>query len=140
MRVSVHVTGPADLPRELGHEQFFGQREALAAEPTADVGRDDPYLRRVETVDQQVLTELLMHALAARVDSEVVAVPQCRGAARFDRADRHARVDDALLDDDFTVVEVGLHERGNLHRRVGLGAFEEQQLVGRRLFEIDHRR
>jgi hypothetical protein len=52
-------------------------------------------------------------------------------------ADGHALVDDALFDHHFAIVEVGGHERRDLHRCIGLGALEEEQLVGGGLFEID---
>ena len=115
---------PADWPfEEPGRrrdEVVLGIGTDLAAEPAADVVRDDAHLRLGQTHGPRHEQSDEVRVLGGHPDRELVleAVVLGRYAARLDRRGRQTLLEDTFLDDHLRLVEGCLHRVLGRERRV----------------------
>ena len=135
------LDGSAEVLGQRAEEEVLGVGARLRAEAAADVGGDDTDLVLVEPEHLGHRLTDRVGALVAGVDHEAaVLVPVGRRRAGLDGARRHLLVDDALLDHDLAVGEVGGHAAGgDRHDPLGVGVGEQEVGRGEGGLGVDHR-
>ena len=137
---------PAHLPRQYADQQFLAVAPDLGAEPTADVGRQDPHLIGLDPCGRGDRIARALRVLGRQPHVQAPVDPRRRATARLERARRDALVHDALVDDDLAALEelrTGVRRAAHGHRVehcVAAGGLVDVGVARQRLLEIDQHR